>query len=359
MVFLIEAGKVIAAIILIVVVEVLVVALFPGVRVAPQPLKGAKDPKAGSGISRISRRDVSFMINMTPVSAWLFLPEDTPNQVPCIVMAHGLGGTKDMGLAEYAARFQAAGMAVLAFDYRHTGASGGEPRQLIWIPSQLEDYSAAVEYARGLKEIDPSRVAVWGTSLSGGHAIVTAAEDGRIACVSVQCPFLDGMEMNEAAMKEYGIGHLFRMVGHAQRDMVRSWLGLSPHKIPIVGRPGSVALMADAGAWEAFNEMAPDDYVNEACARIAIRMDKYRPISKIEKVRCPVLIQAADYDTMLPASVIDKAAAGLVELAEIIHYPVGHFDIYAVENFQKAVSDQLAFFQKHLGAPGAIFDGDS
>ena len=35
----------------------------------------------------------------------------------------------------------------------------------------------------------------------------------------------------------------FRMIMHGQRDLVRSWLGLSPHKIPIVGKPGSIALM--------------------------------------------------------------------------------------------------------------------
>ncbi len=37
----------------------------------------------------------------------------------------------------------------IAFDYRHFGASGGEPRQLVSVAHQLEDYAAAVAFARG------------------------------------------------------------------------------------------------------------------------------------------------------------------------------------------------------------------
>ena len=81
---------------------------------------------------------------------------------------------------------------------------------------------------------------------------------------------------------------------HAQRDLVRSWLGLSPHKLPIVGQPGTVALMTTPDAYAAFAELAPAGFVNEACARIAVRGDKYRPITYASRVRCPVLLQICD-----------------------------------------------------------------
>jgi len=109
---------------------------------------------------------VQLSVNETALSAWLYLPEHLPAPYPCIVMGHGLGSTRDAGLEPYAIRFRDAGFAVLVFDYRYFGASGGTPRQLIWIPSQLEDWSAAIACARGLKEIDPARIALWGTSLS-------------------------------------------------------------------------------------------------------------------------------------------------------------------------------------------------
>jgi fermentation-respiration switch protein FrsA (DUF1100 family) len=348
MIVLMYIGIILAAIVVLFVIELLIAGLYPDVAVQKQCFEKKVQPQnAETGKSR-SRKNVSFKVEGTSISAWLYLPKNLSSPVPCIVMGHGLGGTKNMALDSYAVRFQQAGMAVLAFDYRYLGESGGQPRQLIWIPYQLQDYAAAIEYARGLKEINPDKIALWGTSLSGGHVVVTAASDGKIACVSAQCPLLDGMAGSDELLHRVGIKHIFRMAGHGQRDLVGSWFGLSPHKIPLVGKPGTVALMADMEAWNTFEELAPDDFVNEACARIGIRMDKYRPISHVSKIRCPVLIQACDYDIALPLSVVEKTADRLGKLAEVIRYPIGHFDIYRGDNFERAVNDQLAFFKKHL-----------
>lgn len=48
-----------------------------------------------------------------------------------LVMAHGLGGVRQMRLDAFAERFSSAGYRCLVFDYRHFGASAGEPRQLL------------------------------------------------------------------------------------------------------------------------------------------------------------------------------------------------------------------------------------
>jgi fermentation-respiration switch protein FrsA (DUF1100 family) len=264
-------------------------------------------------------------------------------------MAHGLGATKALGLEAYAVRYQEVGFAVFAFDFRYLGESGGEPRQLVWIPNQLEDFTAAVEFVRNLKEIDPAKIALWGSSLSGGHVIVTAAKDSSVACVSAQVPLLDGDAGGMKVVKQIGLWHLLKMAfGHGLRDLVRSWIGLSPHTIPLLGKPGSTAALADAGAWNFFNQIAPDDFINRVCARILIRMDKYHPIKYTPKIHCPVLLQVCDKDISLPKKVVEKAEKNLGELVEVIHYPIDHFDVYLGDNFEKAVSDQLEFFNKHL-----------
>lgn len=330
--------------------ELLLVALVPGFDIPPQPLRKAP-PSGGqeSALTTPSRRDVRFLVDGTAVSAWLYVPKDRPAPFPGIIMAHGLGGTRDAGLEPYAIRFQEAGYAVLVFDYRYFGASEGSPRQLIWIPSQLEDWSGAISYARGLKDIDPSRIALWGSSLSGGHVIVTAARDPQVACVSAQCPGMDGQSYALESFKRMGIKNSLRMIMHGQRDLVRSWLGLSPHKIPIVGKPGTIALMNTQHAYDSFPALIPDTYVNEACARILIRGDKYRPITHAPQVQCPVLLQICDEDTPASIKAAEETADILGNLAEVKHYPIGHFDIYTGNGFEKSVRDQVAFFQKHLG----------
>lgn len=340
---------IIGALIGLFILELAVVAFIPGFKAPPQMLTGKKrktEPEVAEPIG--TKKDVSFEVKGKALSAWLFLPENISARVPCIVMGHGLGGTKDMGLQVYARHFQRAGFAVLAFDFRFLGKSEGEPRQLVWIPYQLEDYAAAVAYARNLEEIDPDKIALWGTSLSGGHVIVTAAKDNRIACVSAQVPLLHGSAGGHEVLKAIGLRHLLKVVAHGQRDMVRSWFGLSPHKIPIVGKPKSIAVLAFTEAYEALEELAPENFINEVCARIAIRMDKYRPIKHISKIQCPVLLLVCDKDIGIPQSLVAEAEKRLGNLAEVIHYPIDHFDIYLGDNFRRSVNDQVAFFKKHL-----------
>jgi fermentation-respiration switch protein FrsA (DUF1100 family) len=333
----------------IIVLYLSIVTLVPGFKVPEQPLEQARllTREVDTKPSWI-RKDVGFKVKGTSLSAWLYLPENLSAPAPCIIMGHGFGGTKNMGLESYAIRYQEAGFAVLIFDYRYFGESDGEPRQLIWIPHQLEDWSATITYTRNLKEINPAKIALWGTSMSGGHVIVTAAKDNQIACVVAQCPGLDGHASGEMFLKRVGIRYTLRMVMHGQRDYFRSWFGLSPHKIPIVGKPGSIACLTTPDAYDFFREFAPENYVNEVCARINIRGDKYRPVKLAQNVRCPVLLQICEHDSIIPKSAAEETEKQLGKYAEAIYYPIGHFDIYIGDNFEKAVSDQLEFFKKHL-----------
>ena len=291
--------------------ELLVVGLWPGFKAPTQPLDPglrAVDDEPGPPIG--PERAVSFPVGGVTLRGLFYLPPDTTRPVPCVVMAHGAGGVMAMGLARYARRFQAAGLAVLAFDYRHWGESDGQPRHLLRIPSQLADWAAALAYARNLKEVDPERIALWGTSLSGGHVITTAARDGRVACVCAQCPGLDGRATAEVIRHREGLGHALRLVAHGQRDLVRSWLGLSPHMIPVVGRHGALALMPMDQAYQDFGRMAPPGYLNQACARILVRGDKYRPVRYASRVRCPTLLQICEHDEFTPGGRGPKNGVG-------------------------------------------------
>jgi pimeloyl-ACP methyl ester carboxylesterase len=339
--------QIIGIIIGIIVLYLLIVTFSPGFSVPEQRLGKAKQmTKEVRTKPSQSRKDVSFKVKGTSISAWLYVPEDLSTSVPCIIMGHGFGGTKDMIMESYALRYQEAGFAVLAFDYRHFGESEGEPRQLVLISYQLEDYTAAIAYARGLDEIDSARIALWGTSASGGYGIVIAAKDKNIACVVAQCPGLDHRASEQMFRKKLGIGHILRLFVHGQRDMGRSRLGLSPHKIPIVGKPGTMAFFPISDAYDGYRKLASKNFINEVCARVILRSHGFRPDKHIRDVRCPVLIQICDYDSLAPISA--RTEKELRKYAEVKHYPIGHFDIYTGENFEKSVSDQIEFFKKHL-----------
>jgi fermentation-respiration switch protein FrsA (DUF1100 family) len=325
-------------------IYMLFIAVVPGISVSEQPIDSSSAPTPAEPVPAY-REDVAFEVESTKISAWLYLPTERTGPHPCIVIGHGLGGTKATGLDAYASAFRDAGFAALAFDYRCLGDSEGEPRQLVWIPNQLEDWRGAIEYARSRDEIDPERIALWGSSLSGGHVVKTAAEDNRICAVAAQVPLLDGNAGGFTAVNRIGLGLMLRLAFvHGLRDLVRSWLRLSAHKIPLFGRSGTVAAIADDASWEIAARMTPDGFVNEVCARILIRMDKYHPIKALDEVSCPVLLQACEQDVALPQRVVDEAEEILGERGTVIRYPLDHFDIYVGEYREQAVAAQLEFF---------------
>lgn len=260
-------------------------------------------------------------------------------------MGHGFTGTRDDGLPPYAERFADAGMAALPFDYRHFGHSGGEPRQLIDIGRQHEDYTAAIAFVRTLEGIDPERIALFGTSFSGGHVVEVAARDGRVAAVVSQCPNADTL----ASLRELSPMQMAKLTLAGLRDRAGSLLGRPPHYLPAVGPPGSLAAMTTPDAEPGFRALVPPDSLwrNEFAARLALTMALYRPVRHAAEVSCPLLICVCDEDAVTPPG----PAARMAELAprgEARHYDCGHFDIYRGEWFERAVADQTEFLTTHL-----------
>src|SRR5450759_2826878 len=110
-----------------------------------------------------TRDDVTFASSDGHCAAWLYRPRGN-HLPPIIVMGHGFGAVRELRLDAYAERFAEAGYAVLVFDYRHFGASSGEPRELLDLSRQHEDWRSALVYARSLDWIEGSQVIAWGSS---------------------------------------------------------------------------------------------------------------------------------------------------------------------------------------------------
>src|SRR5260370_26796011 len=107
-------------------------------------------------------------------------------------MCAGFGGVKPH-IEPYAALFAEAGLAVLNFDNRGWGTSEGGPRQELNVFKQLTDLRDAITFAASQPEFDSEQgFGVWGSSFSGGLAIVTAANDPRVRCVVAQIPNVIG-----------------------------------------------------------------------------------------------------------------------------------------------------------------------
>ncbi|SFV00829.1 alpha/beta hydrolase [Pseudoduganella namucuonensis] len=293
------------------------------------------------------RRDVRFDSGEAFCSAWLYLPAGV-ERPPVVVLGHGLGAVREMRLDAYCERFAAAGIATLAFTYRYFGDSGGTPRQLMSVRRQLADWDAALDFVKGLPEVDGGRVAIWGSSFGGGHAIQVASRHPELMAAISQCPFTDGLE-SAAAL---GVRGSLKITPVVMRDLVARLFGRPPVMVPIAALPGQPALMNAHDALPGYLALMPKGlaFVNRVAARVIPEIVSYRPGRRTAKVQPPILFCVSRTDTVTPPE-RTIAMAGRAPRGEIKLYDCGHFDFYLGEHFERAVSDQTTFLTRHLLAP--------
>jgi uncharacterized protein len=283
-------------------------------------------PCAGRSVGAMSLREgVRIPSNGEQLAAYVYLPDDQGGDVPCVVMAHGFSATRDEGLPDYAEAFHDAGLAVIVFDYRHFGASTGEPRQLLDIGRQLADYRAVVAWARQLAGVDPDRIVLWGSSFSGGHVFALGATDPRIAAVIAQAPYTD----NIPTLRQMPLKNVVREVVAGLRDQLGAWLGRPPHLMAAVGDPGTFAVMTAPDAKPGFESLVDPTSLwrNEIAARLMLRIGLWRPGRKAPQLMMPLLVCVCDNDSTTPDAPAIMAAQRAPR-GELRRYSCRHFEIY-------------------------------
>ncbi len=301
--------------------------------------------------SGIAIETITFDSSGTRCEAWYLRAVNdeltTSRGRPCVIMAHGFGATRDAGLLPFAEHFAAAGADVLVFDYRGFGTSGGVLRQDVDHRRHREDYHAAITAARARRGVDPSRIALWGSSYSGGHVIAVAAADQRVAAVISQGAAMDGLAALFMVRDESGTGKALALTKAGLRDGFRALRRKPPELLPIVGPPGSPAVITAPGADTGYRTIMGPTFRNEMCARGILRLAQNRPVRAAGNVTCPVLVVIAEQDNIAPVKAVRKAAGRMAQ-AETLSLPVGHFDIYVGEPFETSVRAQVDFLVRTL-----------
>ncbi|MEU4242473.1 alpha/beta fold hydrolase [Actinoplanes sp. NPDC026619] len=268
----------------------------------------------------------------------------------CVIMAAGLGVTKEPGTDLFARRFQEAGFHVLAFDYRHFGASGGRPRQVARVREQIADWHAAIDHAATLPGVHPAQLAIWGFSTSGGHVLRVAADRPGLAAAIAQTPSVDGPAVGRNAMRHQTPAAMLRLTGRGLRDAVGALAGHPPRLVALDGPPGTVAVLTTPDAQDSGRALNPGDrypqWQRGVAARSALRFAVYRPGRWAARVRCPLLVVVADQDQVaLPGPA--ARAAGRAPRGELVRLPGGHYAPF-LDQHEPAATAEIAFLQAHL-----------
>lgn len=159
----------------------------------------------------MNTRNIEFKSNGTTIRGVLALPEGK-GPFPVAVMGGGWCYVKEVVLPHYAQNMLKAGVACLMFDYRGFGGSDGDRRQHLDPWAQIDDFKHAISYAISQPDIDPNRVAVWGISYAGGHAIVVGATDPRVKAIVSTVPVVEGYETMQRCHGERRFADLLELV---------------------------------------------------------------------------------------------------------------------------------------------------
>jgi len=284
----------------------------------------------------MNRENITFPSGNDTCAGWFYPAVGEPRAT--VVIAHGLAAVKEMRLDAYAERFAAAGYHALVFDYRHFGESTGEPRQLLDIRRQHQDWKAAVRYARSRADVDAGAIVLWGSSFSGGHVAAVASRVGARAVIS-QVPHMDGI----ASTLALGPAKVVRLMGHALRDLGRIATRRSPHYLPASGAPGDLAIMTAPEAAH-YLDLVPDgqDFDQRVAARFVLHVGFYSPGRKLKSLDLPVLVQVGERDeTTPPGAAVKHAKRGAT--VTVLRHDTGHFEPYTGEMFETFVGEQIAF----------------
>lgn len=295
--------------------------------------------------------NASFACQQTTCDAELWLPIQAAGAAkpPVIVMAHGFGALKDWGLPPFAERFVKAGFAVVRFDYRGFGKSGGQPRRVVDGKEHVKDWLSAIDAISQRADVDGKRLGIWGTSYSGGQVLVAGAErPGVVKAVSAQVPFVSGI----SSSLNYPIKYQLVASWYAMRDLLRSDKE-EPVYVPVISPDGFAALICPECA-EGYKRLVPANVgqeENKVAARVFMSLPFFSPGSYAKDIQAPTLIVAAENDGLIPVSKVRDVAKELKHGEYVELKGADHFSPYTGPLFEQVVAKQTAFFQKNLMAP--------
>ncbi|MDN5873093.1 MAG: alpha/beta hydrolase [Sinobacteraceae bacterium] len=294
------------------------------------------------------RKDIEFKAeDGITLRGWHYLPEGQAGPVPTIVMAHGFSAVKEMYLDRYGELFAAAGIASLIYDNRNLGASDGKPRGEIDPWQQVRDYRTAITFAETLEQTDNTRIGVWGSSYSGGHALVVAALDRRVKCVVSQVPLCSGSENIRRLIRADMLAPTRAMFDDDRRSR---YAGNAPAMVPVVSQDGPCALpTADSWEWmtQTAEKRAPA-WRNECTLRTLEMFSEYEPGIYAPQISpTPLLMVVAIGDHLAVADLALKTFESALEPKKLVMVEGGHFEAY-VEGFDVAGHAARDWFVQHL-----------
>lgn len=272
----------------------------------------------------------------------LYAPDDKAS-APVVVMAHGFSAVAAQ-LEPQARAFAAAGFAAFVYDNPGFGLSGGYPRQEVDPVRQVRGYRDAISYVRTLAGVDGARIAIWGSSFSGGHVLQAGAIDPRVGCVISQAPFISGWELIG------GWPNAADVIAMTTAEREARSAGAEPTVMKVVGLPDEPCALPGEDGYAYFTTTGGPTWKNEITLSSLELARAHEPAKWIERIAPrPLLMIVADVDLVTPTAHALAAFERAGAPKKLVRVPGGHFDVYSGAGFDTATAETVAWLKGHLG----------
>lgn len=289
------------------------------------------------------KKKVQFYSEGKKIAGDLYFPNDMQDHEPCpaIILCHGFVGIKELLLPAYAERFAQHGLAALVFDYRGFGESEGERGRLI-PQQQVTDIRNAITFVQTLKEINGEHIGLWGTSFGGANIIYVASMDRRIKALTVQLTFASGERMITG---DFGEKELDKLESTLRKVRERA---VTKNKILRLN-PGQILTDEESQAFYShILERYPKMQTRIPLSTLQHIME-HNPQDVIANVTCPILIIAAERDTVCPAQESQILFEHANEPKKLLMLEgCKHYDAYEGTHFEKGIKSTIEWFSRYL-----------
>ncbi len=290
----------------------------------------------------LDHRRSTIISEGTRMTAYAYAPRSAPGRkLPCILMAHGWGGTQ-ASLRSDAVVMARAGYLVVTFDYRGWGES--EARVILTQPAPAQrpggkftaevqevrevvdpldfgaDWLNAIHWIVAEPQCDSARLGLWGSSFSGGLVVWAAARDPRVKALHSQVGAMGGRNLLDAGQQT--------LIYEESTKRARGELGYPPPGAKVIGN------LRGAPIRSRFVGYAPGDEVAQAshCAMQFVIAEKEELFD--------------NRDHAIRAHELARGPKRLINIPNITHY-----GIYTQAR-QQAQKLAIEWFDQHLKGPG-------
>jgi len=236
--------------------------------------------------------------------AGLWRTPDEPGPYRAIVQGPGWLGLKDAKLyVRYHEALVAAGFAVLVFDYRGFGDSGGD-RGILSPARQLQDLVNAVTYLTTRDDVVPDAIGVFGTGgTGGGNAVLLADADPRVKAAVSQVPVADGTDWLHRMRQEHEWLAFLDGLEADRRQRVTTGEGrlVHPREEIMVPTPERRATTIKADVDDRIPNAIPLSCAEEILA--------YKPIDAAARLTTPLLVIGVEGDATTPTDHAERLYA--------------------------------------------------